>query len=171
MAVMDGDDAPAGLTFTAYAARIGRSQPYVSKLVRDGVIHGEALTGAGRDRRILPELADAQRAAASVRPPADAPTAPNQAGTLNAERTRLITAQANRAELETQARRGELIPRTALAEALPPLARRYADRIRQLIRDTVLDDVERATLLDRLDTETDSFITKALTDGGEPPAD
>ena len=166
------DGAPeAPESFADFARRIGKSRPYVSQKVADGTICPPALTP---DRKIIPSLAIQLLAAAATRPKPTAPAAgadAPSAGTLNAERTRLITAQANRAELETQARRGELIPRTALAEALPPLARRYADRIRQLIRDTVIDDVERATLLDRLDTETDSFITKALTDGGEPPAD
>lgn len=164
----DGDETP--VTFAAFAVLIGKSRPYVSALVAKGIICAPALTP---ERLIIPSLAIAQIAAAATRPKADAaePAAPGTSATLNTERQRLTTAQANRVELENQVRRGELIPRTALAAALPPLARRYVDRLRQAIRDTVTDDVERATLLDRLDAETESFITKAQTDGGELPPD
>ncbi len=168
MAVMDGDDAPApaGMTFTAYADRISRSQPYVSKLVIEGVIHGEALVGEGRNRRILPDLADAQRAAAAVRPKAELGKAAGLAGTLNTERLRLTTAQADRQELENQARRGELLPRSALAAVLPSLARAYIDQLGQVVRDTITSDIERALLLDRMAAATEKFIAKAQTNGG-----
>jgi hypothetical protein len=173
MAVMDGDDAPApaGMTFTAYAERISRSQPYVSKLVTEGIIHGEALIGEGRNRRILPDLADAQRAAAAIRPKSETGKPADSTGTLNAERLRLTALQADRAALENKARRGELVPRSALAAILPALARAYVDQLGQVVRDTITNDVERALLLDRMAAATEKFITKAQTDGGAETSD
>lgn len=161
------DEAP--VTFAAFAVMIGKSRPYVSQKVADGTIGPPALTD---QRLIVPSLAKAQLADAAVRPKAAIP-APGHAssGTLNAERLRLTTAQAERTEMENTVRRGELIARSAIAAALPPIARRYVDLVGQLIRDTVTDDVERAALIDRVATETETFISKALAHGGPAPPD
>lgn len=157
------------VTFQAYAERIGMSRPYVSKLVTTGVIVSPALTP---DRKIIPSLADAQRADAATRPKSSAAdlTAPSSSGTLNAARLDLTRHQAERAALENSVRRGELVPRDALAAALPPLARRYAETLGQLVRDTITDDVERAALTAAIHTATTQFIAEALTNGGAPPA-
>ncbi len=157
-------------SFADFARRIGKSRPYVSQKVADGTICPPALTA---DRKIIPSLALQQLAAAATRPKAAAPAGTPDtaaAGTLNAERIRLTTAQADRTELENLTRRGELIPRTALAAVLPTIARAYVDQLGHAIRDLVADPALRARLLDRVAAETEKFIAEALKNGGAPPA-
>lgn len=159
------EDTEEPITQTAYAERIGKSRAYVSKLVTTGVIHGPAFT---IDRRIIASVADQQRAdVASHRSlPQGAPSPGTNGITLLQARLLLTTEQAAKAALENKARRAELIERDALAIALPPLARRYADAIAQVVRDTVADDEEREALLDRIHRATTEFIAEALTHGG-----
>lgn len=148
------------VSFKDYAKLIGVSQPYISKLVSTGTIHGEALTA---DRKIIPSVAERQRAEAAARV---AKPVVASGITLLQARLLLTTEQAAKAALENKARRAELIERDALAIALPPLARRYADAIAQVVRDTVADDEEREALLDRIHRATTEFIAEALTHGG-----
>jgi len=160
------DDKP--LTFQAYAIRIGKSRPYISKLVGNGTIHGDALTD---DRLIRPALADQQLADA-----ADPGRRRSTAGTVSTEttytreRTALVAAQRERQETENRQRRGELIERRAVAAVIPPAARRLRDAILQQVRDRVSSDTERAALLADIAAATETFIAEALPDGGPAPA-
>lgn len=135
----------AALTFQAYAEYIGKSRPYVSKLVALGRIRPPALTA---DRKILPDLADEQIAegADPAKGPNGAPAAIPVAagGTYARERARLTAAQAERAELELRVRRGELVERSASAGTLGPYIRELRDAILSAPRDTVLDPVQAA---------------------------
>ncbi len=159
------DDADVPLTFTDFAVRIGKSRPYVSSLVAKGVIQAPALT---EQRLIIPSLAEAQIAASATRPKLST-TEPATSGTLNAERLRLVREQADRQTMENKVRRGELIARSSLSSILPPLSRRFTERVSQLVRDTITDDVERAALIDLIATDTETFIAEALTHGGAAP--
>lgn len=162
------DDADTPLTHAAYAARIGTSRPYVSGLKAKGILHGPAFTPDGK---IIPRIADQQRAdyattaarePATARPPAE--------GTYARERALLTAAQRERADMENAVRRGELIPRSAAAAVIPAAARRYRDTLAQRVRDRITSDIERAALLDDIAAATEQFITEALiTDGGAPP--
>lgn len=162
-------DVTAPMTFAAFAVRIGKSRPYISSLVAKGVIRAPALTD---QRLIIAPLAETQIAESATRPKTSAASESGAAtsGTLNAERLRLVTEQADRQAMENAVRRGELITRSALSTSLPPLARRYAERIQQLVRDTITDDVERASLIDLIATDAETFIAEALTHGGAAPA-
>lgn len=142
MTSVTGEDG--ALTFQAYADRIGKSRPYVSKLVALGRIRPPALTA---DRKILPGLADVQIAdtADPAKGANGAPTiTPAADGAFAQQRARLITAQAERAELELQARRGELIDRNAVAGVLGPKVRELRDTILGVPRDVVIDPVQAA---------------------------
>ncbi len=160
------DDTP--LTFAAYATRIGKSRPYVSSLKAKGILHGPAFTA---DNKIIPSIADAQRAEAAHPgrgrngAPADDALPTTATGAYARERTALIAAQRERAEMENLARRAELLPRTAIAAVIPPAARRYRDTIAQAVRDRISSDTERAALAGAIADATEQFITDVL-DGG-----
>jgi hypothetical protein len=166
-------DLDAPVTFQAYADHIKTSRPYVSKLVKDGIIHGPALVPgkALGSRLIVPSIADAQRAGAS---PADGrsrdiPAA--SSSSLAREREGLIAAQRQRTEMDNATRRGELIERTTIAATLLPAGRRLTDRHKQALRDAIhrrlpLHEAEAA-----MDAATHAFIAEITADGGaQPPA-
>lgn len=139
-AVTDGDDQP--LTFAAYAERIGKSRPYVSKLVAQGRITARAMTA---DRKIIPALADEDiargadpaRSAAPVLPVADDATYARQ-------RARKAAADAETAEIELQVLKGDLIRRSIVSQTIAPWIRELRDNILGVPRDTVLDPVQAA---------------------------
>lgn len=132
--VTGGDDAP--LSFQAYADRIGKSRPYVSKKVADRTIHGPALT---HDRKIIPSIADAQLAAAADPgrttngQPAD--PAPTHNPAYGSARTRKIEADAEAAELDLQIRRGAYIERRTAGPAIAGFFRELRDAIILAIRE------------------------------------
>jgi hypothetical protein len=128
------DDAP--ITFQAYATRIGKSRPYVSKLVAEGKIHGDALVPDGRNQRIIPSRADAQRTAAAD--PARAPgTAqrPHADTPFTTERTRKLAADRELAELELAIRRGRYLERAVAVPAIAGFFRTIRDGVILAIRD------------------------------------
>lgn len=141
----DGGDDDAPVTFTAYARRVGKAQSYISKLVAHGRIRPPALTA---DRKIIPRLADQQVAegADPAKGPNGAPaTLPaSSEGTYARERARLTSAQAERAEIELRARKGELIERSRVAGVMGPYIRELRDAILAAPRDMVLDPAQAA---------------------------
>jgi hypothetical protein len=142
MTVVTGDgDAP--MTFAAYAVRIGKSRPYVSKLVADGRITGRALTD---ERKIIPHLADEDiaRGADPARSRAPAALPASDDATYAKHRARKAQADAETAEIELRQLKGELIPRAQVAQALGPWVRELRDSILGAPRDTVLDPVQAA---------------------------
>ena len=168
--VTDGDAAPddgAGVTFEAFARIIGRSRPYVSKLVKDGRIHGEALTA---DRKIIPPLAQ-QQIADSADPGRGAHGRPAGAtvGTFATERARLVAAQAERAELDLLERRGELIPRSIVAETLSPVLRKLRDDLVGIPRDIVADSEQADQCEAAIAAALERAATEILNHGGAQP--
>jgi hypothetical protein len=142
MTTVTGDgDAP--LTFAAYAERIGKSRPYVSKLVAEGKISARALTD---DRKIIPSLADEDRArtADPARSRAAATLPATDDATYAHQRARKAAADAETAEIELQRLKGELIPRAQVAQVLGPWVRELRDSVLGAPRDTVLDPVQVA---------------------------
>ena len=161
------DDSP--LTFQAYADRIGKSRPYVSKLVNErGVIHGPALTP---DRKIIPAIADRQRAEAADPgrtrhgAPAES-TSPAHTPAFATARTRKIQADADAAELDLDIRRGRYIERATAGPAIAGFFREIRDAVILAIREYP-DRPE--------DAVADVFADKAatlphvLTEGAPPP--
>jgi hypothetical protein len=131
-----------GLTFAAFAQVIGKSRPYVSKLVAQGVITARSLTA---DRRIIADRAQ-EDIAANADPARTRHLAPSQDSdvTYARQRARKTAAEAERAEIELQARKGELVERSIIATTLSPQVRELRDAILAAPRDTVLDPVQAA---------------------------
>lgn len=171
MTAVTGDgDAP--LTFAAYAARIGKSRPYVSKLVAEGRISARALTD---DRKIIPTLADEDiaRAADPARSKAPAALPASDDATYAHHRARKAKADAETAEIELRRLKGELIQRAAVAQVLGPWVRELRDSILGVPRDTVLDPVQSAdceaaliNVLTQFSDRLARFITETAHDGG-----
>ncbi|NKC33489.1 terminase small subunit [Falsiroseomonas selenitidurans] len=154
----DGDDLPE--TFAAFALRIGKSRPYVSKLVAEGRISAASLTA---DRKIVPRLAlaDIEAAADPARAKASAvPPAAEADGTFAHQRARKTRADADRAELELQARRGELVERATIAATLGPWVRELRDNVLAVPRDTVLDAVQASALEDGINDVFEAFAAR-----------
>lgn len=142
MTAVTGDgDAP--LTFAAYALRIGKSRPYVSKLVADGRITARALTD---ERKIIPHLADEDiaRGADPARSRAAATLPTSDDATYARQKARKAAADAETAEIELKRLKGELIPRAHVAQVLGPWIRELRDSVLGTPRDTVLDPVQAA---------------------------
>lgn len=172
MTGVTGDDP---LTFTAYAERIGKSRPYVSKLVTLGRISARSLTP---DRKIIPSLADEDiargadpaRGAIVALPMADDATYAHQ-------RARKAAADAETAEIELSRLKGELIPRSQVQQTLGPWLRELRDTILSVPRDTVLDPVQAADCetaltkaLAAFSSRLGAFTAESATDGGSPAA-
>lgn len=136
----EGLDTPE--TFAAFAVRIGKSRPYVSKLKADGRIGARCFDAEGR---IIPRLALEDMAAnadpARSRSAASADAADATYARHRADKT---AADAALAQLTLQERRGELVPRVAIAATLGPWIRELRDSIQAAPRDTVLDPVQAA---------------------------
>lgn len=144
----DGAAVP-GLTFQAFADRIAKSRPYVSKLVAEGRIRPPALTA---DRKIIPDLAERQIAESSdpLRSPARL-RGEDDTPTVAAMKARRAAADAERAEIETRraaaeerVRLGELIERQAVTATLSPLLRELRDHTLAVPREHVLDPAQAA---------------------------
>jgi hypothetical protein len=162
----DGD-APSAVTFAAFAVTIGKSRPYVSKLVAQGRIRPPALTP---DRKIIPDLAQAQ--IAEMADPArgkGGAASVEIGGSYASNKARLAAAQAERAEIELQERRGELVERAAVADTLAPLLRKLRDDILTVPRD-VLADIDQADQCEAaLAAVLDRTATEILTHGAASP--
>lgn len=145
-AVTQGDAPDQPETMAAFAVRIGKSRPYVSKLKAQGVITGRAFDAEGR---IIPRLALADIAANTL-----TPARPHQAEVSDAtyarQRARKTAADAERAEVELQARKGELLDRAIIAPTLSPWVRELRDDVLAAPRDTILDPVQAADCEARL---------------------
>ncbi|WP_191085637.1 hypothetical protein [Roseococcus microcysteis] len=152
-----------GVTFQAYADMIGKSRPYVSKLVAQGVIRPASMTA---DRKIIPHLADADRAA-SADPARAKPGGAGQGllpasedATFNAQRTRKMAADAERAEIELRARKGELIERSQIQQVWAPLLRQLRDDLTAVPRDVITDPVEVADCETALAAALEAFCAR-----------
>jgi hypothetical protein len=155
-------DPDAPVTFQAYADHIKTSRPYVSKLVKDGIIHGPALVPgkALGSRLIVPSIADGQRAGAS---PADGrsrdiPAA--SSSSLAREREGLIAAQRQRTEMDNATRRGELIERATIAATLLPAARRLVDMHKKVLRDAIYRRLTIREAEAEMDAATHTFVAE-----------
>lgn len=161
--VTEGDDGSAGVTFTAFATMIGKSRPYVSKLVAEGRIRAPALTP---ERLILPDLARQQIAEGADPARARIPSGAETESTYARERARKTQADADRAQLELAARRGELVERRLVAETLEPLLRRLRDDVMTVPRDHVLDPVQAQQCEDALAAALERASLEILSHGG-----
>lgn len=156
--VTEGDEAPEeALTFAAFAVRIGKSRPYVSKLVADGRITAQALTP---DRKIIPSVAEADMAAnlTSGRAPGALPVSDDT--TYAKQRARKTAADAELAEIDLRVRKGELIERSLVSSALAPAVRELRDALLGVPRDKVLDPVEADACEAELANVLDAFSSK-----------
>ena len=143
------DTVPGAMTFGAYAQHIKRSRPYVSKLVADGRIHDDALVpnpNRQGDRLIVAAIADLQLAAGAdpARGRRGADVVLGADASYAKERTRKTRAEADRAEMELRARKGELLERAVVVDTLAPQLRQLRDDILAVPRDHVLDPVQAA---------------------------
>jgi hypothetical protein len=140
-AVTDGDGLDQPETFAAFALRIGKSRPYVSKLKAEGRIGARCFDEHGRiiPRLALEDMAAHADPARSTRQVSEASDA-----TYARQRARKTAADAERAEIELKARKGELLDRGLITTTLGPWIRELRDNIRAVPRDTVLDPVQAA---------------------------
>lgn len=164
----DGLDEPE--TFAAFAVRIGKSRPYVSKLKAEGRIGARCFTPDGK---IIPRLAledmaahaDPARTTRGTAAVAEASDA-----TYARQRARKTAAEAERAELELKARKGELIERVAIAATLRPWVRELRDAIMAAPRDTVMDPVQAADCEAALTTCLAEFLERLASIESETPS-
>lgn len=166
----DGDDLDTPVTFQAFAERIGKSRPYVSKLKANGVLSARCFDAEGK---IIPRLAlaDIEENRDPSRGRGGAPAAEASDATYARQRARKTAAEAERAELELRARKGELIERSQIAPALSGWVRELRDAILSAPRDVVLDPVQASDCEAALSTALARFSEKLAalaenTDGG-----
>lgn len=157
----------AGLTFEAFARQIGKSRPYVSKLVAAGRIRPPALTA---DRKIIADLAKEQIAEGADPARGPAGVVAEKDGTYAKQRARKTAADAELAELDLAKRRGELIERSAVAEALSPLLRKLRDDLVGVPRDIVIDPEQAACCEEAIAAVLDRTATEIMSYGGASPA-
>lgn len=155
------------VTFEAFAKEIGKSRPYVSKLVANGRIRPPALTP---ERKIIPELARQQIAeGADPARGASGAAAAEGDGTYAKHRARKTAAEAERAEIDLAVRRGELIERNQVADAISPLLRKLRDDLVGLPRDIVLDPDQASRCEDAIAAVLERTASEILTHGGAHP--
>jgi len=170
----DGDGSEP-VTFGRFAELLGKSRPYVSGLKAKGVIHGAAFSPDGRiypaiARQQMAQAADPARAA-----PARTLLSPGE-GTYAAARERKTRAEAERAEIELQVRKGELVSRGRVSEVLMPVLREMRDAVLDVPRDALVDPVLESEVRAALTRALDEFATRIartaaeMTDGGAAPA-
>lgn len=164
MTDVTGDDAP--MTFQAYAERIGKSRPYVSKLVAEGRITARALTA---DRKIIPSMADADRAAMADPARATKALPLTDDGTYARQKARKAAADAETAEIQLRQLKGELISRTSVVQTIGPWIRQLRDDILGVPRDVVLDPVNAADCEAELASVLTAFATKLANFSAEVP--
>lgn len=166
--VGDGFAEP-GMTFAAFAERIGKSRPYISKLVAEGRIRPPALTA---ERKIIAHLAEQQIAetADPTRSAAGARFA--DSATVAGSKARRAAADAERAEIEVRrarteekVRAGELLERGAVAAVLSPLLRELRDQVLAAPREYVLDPAQAAATEEALRAVFQRTSDRILTDG------
>jgi hypothetical protein len=157
-----------GVTFEAFARIIGKSRPYVSKLVKDGRIIAPALTV---DRKIIPGLAR-QQIAKGADPARSARSAPGGAtdATFASQRARMVAAQAERAELDLMERRGELIQRTVVADVVGGALRKLRDDLVGVPRDIIIDPGQAAQCEEAITAALERASVEILSHGGGSPA-
>lgn len=153
------DDAP--VTFGVFAQRIGRSRPYVSKLKAEGKLTARCFAPDGR---IIPRLAleDIAAAADPARGARGIPADSSSEGTYARQRARKTAAEAERAEVELKARKGELVERQIIASTLAPWVRELRDAILAVPRDTVPDPVHAADAEAALSRTLESFTGRVM---------
>jgi phage terminase Nu1 subunit (DNA packaging protein) len=168
MTVVTGEDGTEGVTFEAFARIIGKSRPYVSKLVKDGRITAPALTP---DRKIIPDLAKQHMAEGADPARRGAAVPAGEAdSTYASQRARMVAAQAERAELDLQERRGELIQRTLVADVIGGALRKLRDDLVAVPRDIVLDPGQAAQCEEAITAALERASVEILNHGGGSPA-
>lgn len=162
----DGD----AVTFEAFARLIGKSRPYISKLVKEGRIRPPALTP---ERKILPDLARQQIAegADPARGRHGTPVIPVEAdGTFASMRARKMAAEAEQAELDLKQRLGELVERSVIVEAIAPPLRKLRDDALAVPRDEIADPALAARIEEALSAVFERTSMEILTNGGNAAA-
>ena len=157
-------DADAGVTFKAFAEILGKSRPYVSKLVQLGIIRPPALTA---ERKIIVDLARQQIAESAD--PDRSPghqTAHARGGTYATERARLVALQAERAALELAVRKGEVVERRLVAEAIGPELRKLRDTLINLPLDVLPDAEQAAAMAEAIEAALERASVEIMKDGG-----
>lgn len=156
------------LTFEAFARVIGKSRPYVSKLVAQGRIRPPALTP---ERKILPAQAQEQIAEGADPARSGGSTSRDDGdATYAANRARKTLADAAKAELDLAERRGQLVERSAISATLAPLFRRLRDEL-VMVPQQVISDAEVASRCEEaLSTALEKFSSEILAHGGAGPA-
>lgn len=176
MTAVTGGDAPEQPeTFAAFAQRIGKSRPYVSKLKAQGVFSAAAFAPDGR---LIPSvaLADMEANADPARGARGVPAHEASDATYARQRARKTAAEAERAELELRARKNELIERATIASTLAPWIRELRDAVLAVPRDVVLDPVVAADVEAALNAALAGFssrlaaIAEMTSDGGAAAA-
>lgn len=163
-AVTEGDGLDEPETMAAFAVRVGKSRPYISKLKAQGVITSRAFADDGR---IIPRQALADIAANTLAPSRTVSAEASDA-TYARQRARKTAADAERAEVELRARKGELLDRAIIAPTLSPWVRELRDDVLAAPRDTILDPVQAADCEARL-AEVFAAFTARLTAFVETP--
>jgi hypothetical protein len=125
--------------------------------------------------KIIPRQALAAMAAhadPARRRPGSAPPAPTGSeATYARERARKTAAEAERAELDLRARKGDLVERSAIVTTLGPAIRDLRDGILGVPRDTVLDPVQAADCESGLAALLTDFSAKLIGFAAETPPD
>jgi hypothetical protein len=162
--VGDDGDEPSAVTFTAFAVLIGKSRPYVSKLVAQGRIRPPALTDK---KKIIPGLAQQQIAEMADPARGKGGAAPVDAsGSYASNKARLAAAQAERAELDLLERRGELIQRAMVGDVIGGALRKLRDDLVAVPRDIVLDPGQAAQCEEAITAALERASVEILNHGG-----
>jgi len=113
-----------GLSFSAFARKIGVSQPYISKLVKQGRLPLTAdgkidleLGKAALARNTLRDMTPSSDPAAPPAPAPEAPVGETGGGSYNDAKRRDAMAVASLRELELAQRTGQLVERVPVAKA------------------------------------------------------
>lgn len=157
------------MTMTAIAAELGVNKSTVSRQA-----HAWGIVGPDK----MVNIEEYKRRRAGDLDPALQTRGPAAGGQLNLgaqqqddsefqrERTRKMAADAARADLELQVRRGELVPRTVVAGVIGPAARQLRERLVEVARDHISDDAERARVTDLIDDVFEQFARETIDAGG-----
>jgi DNA-binding MurR/RpiR family transcriptional regulator len=156
------------MTITEIAAEVGVNKSTVSRQARRHNL-------VGPDGKV--ELDDYRRLREGGLDPALQTTgrqaigSGNEAnGELADARRRKLAAEAEQAELDLAKRRGELVERAAVAEALSPLLRKLRDDLLTLPRDHIADPGLSAQLEDAIAGLLERTSVEILTNGGAAAA-
>jgi len=156
------------LTITEVAAEIGVNKSTVSRQVRrHGLVGPDGRVDLEEYRRwreggLDPALQTSGRQVFA--------SSGETAGELAEARRRKLTAEAEQAELDLAKRRGELVERSVVAEAISPCLRKLRDDLLALPRDHVADPGLSAQLEEAIAGLLERTSLEILTNGGASAA-